>query len=614
MAEPDPRLYRKLGAHPLRKGGEAGVRFAVWAPNAERVGVAGDFNGWDAGAHPLRLDGTGVWEGFVPGVETGALYKYQIKPRGGGSAFLKSDPFGFRAELRPGTASLVHDLGGYAWGDAEWLERRRTGDALGSPLSIYELHPGSWRRHPDGSWLSYRELAPLLAEYVEQTGFTHVQLLPVMEHPYDPSWGYQVTGYFAPTSRYGEPDDLRFLIDQLHLRDIGVILDWVPAHFPKDDSGLARFDGTPLYEHQDPRRGDHPDWGTHIFDYGRPQVRNFLVANALFWLEEYHADGLRVDAVASMLYLDYSRREGEWLPNPHGGRENLDAIDFLRELNAAVRERVPGALMIAEESTAWPGVTRSPEQGGLGFHLKWNLGWMNDFLRFMAEDPAHRKEHLGLVTFSLTYAFSEGFVLPLSHDEVVHLKRSLLTKMPGQGRERFANLRLTLGFMWCHPGKKLLFMGAELGEPREWSEDRSLEWELLERPLHAGLFSYLCDLNLLYRQEPALWRDDFLPAGFEWIDFQDQESAVVAFVRKGGGCEVVAVVNFGSAPRHVYRLGVPGPGRYREALNSDSERYGGSSPASPGELVANQLPAHGLSHSLELALPPLALLLLKKVG
>jgi 1,4-alpha-glucan branching enzyme len=482
------RLWEVLGARPTEIDGVAGVAFGVWAPGARRVSVVGDFNLWDGRRHPLRLHpGQGVWDVFVPGLGPGAVYKYEILTAAG-EILLKADPVAFQCQLRPETASVVAPTGGHVWGDADWMERRRTRDCARGPLSIYEVHLGSWRRFGDAgeSYLSYRDIAHDLADHVEEMGFTHVELLPVMEHPYDPSWGYQVTGYFAPSSRFGEPDDFRYLVDHLHRRGIGVILDWVPAHFPKDAHGLRRFDGTALYEHEDPRQGEHPEWGTLVFNFGRNEVRNFLVSNALFWLEEYHVDGLRVDAVASMLYLDYSRGEGEWVPNRYGGRENLEAIAFLQQLNAAVRERHPGVMMIAEESTAWPGVTQPPHLGGLGFHLKWNMGWMNDFLRFMAEEPIHRKYHFNLLTFSLMYAFSERFVLPLSHDEVVHGKGSLIGKMPGDGWQRAANLRLALGAMWGHPGKKLLFMGIELGQWAEWSESRSLDWHLLEQPLHAG--------------------------------------------------------------------------------------------------------------------------------
>jgi 1,4-alpha-glucan branching enzyme len=609
----DLQMYRKLGAHPDRIGGVAGVRFAVWAPNAERVSVVGDFNHWDGRRHVMRIHpGVGVWDIFLPDLGVGTLYKYEIKPRNG-PPFLKSDPVGFQTEVRPATASVVHGLSEYTWSDQEWLAQRAERDHQRAPMLVYEVHLGSWRWAGDRP-LTYLELADQLPEYVERMGFTHVEFMPVMEHPYDPSWGYQVTGYFAPTSRFGTPDDLRLLIDRLHQRNIGVILDWVPAHFPKDAAGLRRFDGTALYEHQDPRQGEHPDWGTLIFNYSRNEVRNFLVANALFWLEEYHADGLRVDAVASMLYLDYSREEGEWLPNQYGGRENLDALAFIREVNQTVSDRVPGALMIAEESTAWPGVTQPVAFGGLGFHFKWNMGWMNDFLRFIEHDPIYRKYNFGLLTFSLMYAFSERFILPISHDEVVHGKRALLDKMPGDVWRRFADLRLALGFMWGHPGKQLLFMGCEIGQWREWTESSSLDWHLLENPLHSGLQRWVQDLNRIYRAEPALWRLDDSYEGFEWIDFHDVENSVLSFIRRGSQPdeEVVFVCNFTPVPRHDYRIGVSRPGTYREVLNSDAECYGGSNVGNLGGVEAVEGEIHGRPCSITLTLPPLGVLILKK--
>ncbi len=609
----DLRMYHKLGAHPCELAGVSGVRFAVWAPNARRVSVVGGFNRWDGRRHVMRRHpGVGIWEMFVPGLDVGELYKFEILPRQGPS-FLKSDPVAFRAELRPETASVVHRLRAYDWSDAEWMERRGERDMGGEPMVIYEVHLGSWRWRGDRP-MTYRELAEELPDYVEEMGFTHVEFLPVMEHPYDPSWGYQVTGYFAPTSRFGGPDDFKYLVDRLHQRGIGVLLDWVPAHFPKDASALRRFDGTALYEHEDPRKGEHPDWGTMIFNFGRNEVRNFLLSNALFWMDEYHIDGLRVDAVASMLYLDYSRKEGEWLPNPRGGRENLEAIDFLRALNQAVSERHPGALMIAEESTAWPGVTHPVEGGGLGFHFKWNMGWMNDFLRFIEEDPVHRKYNFGLVTFSLMYAFTERFVLPFSHDEVVHLKGSLLRKMPGDDWRRFANLRLTLGFMWAHPGKQLLFMGGELGEWREWSESRPLDWGLLERPQHEGLRRWVRDLNRVYRGESAFWSRDTIHEGFDWIDFHDVENSVVSFLRRGEEPEeeLLFVCNFTPIPRVDYRIGAPAAGTYRELLNSDAECYGGSSVGNGGGVESERVPSHGRPFSLRLQIPPLGVLVLKR--
>jgi 1,4-alpha-glucan branching enzyme len=610
----DLEMYRKLGAHPCTVHDVPGVRFGVWAPNAARVSVVGDFNSWDGRRHPMRNHpGVGIWEIFIPELEPGTVYKYEIAPRHG-SAFLKSDPVAFRSELRPATASVVHPLDDYEWADGEWMRARESFDPDGEPMSIYEVHPGSWQWE-DGRPLSYREMADRLGDYLVEMGFTHVELLPVMEHPYDPSWGYQVTGYFAPTSRFGTPADFKYFVDRMHQRGIGVILDWVPAHFPKDAAALSRFDGTSLYEHEDPRQGEHPDWGTLIFNFGRNEVRNFLISNALFWLREYHADGLRVDAVASMLYLDYSREEGEWLANRYGGRENLEAIDFLKQLNHTIRERAPGTMMIAEESTAWPGVTQPVENGGLGFHLKWNMGWMNDFLRFVEQEPIYRKYHFSLITFSLMYAFSERFVLPISHDEVVHGKRSLLDKMPGDEWQKFANLRLALGFMWTHPGKQLLFMGSELGQWREWSESRPLDWELLERPLNAGAQRWVRDLNHLYRRHPELWRLDATHDGFEWIDFHDVENSVLAFRRRSApGEELVVVCNFTPVPREGYRFGVPEAGTYRELLNSDAECYGGSNVGNGGGVDAEPVASHGLRHSLCLRVPPLGILILKKDG
>ena len=611
------RMWEILGAHPDVIDGVAGVRFAVWAPAARRVSVVGDFNQWDGRRHVMRLHpGAGVWETFVPGVAEGILYKYEIRSPTG-EIFLKADPLAFRAELRPATASVVADLRGFEWTDDEWMERRRTEDCYTRPMAIYEVHPGSWQHAlEDGGSrpLTWRELAPRLADYVSEMGFTHVEFLPVAEHPYDPSWGYQVTGYFAPTARFGPPEDFKFLVNHLHERGIGVFLDWVPAHFPKDAHGLRRFDGTALYEHEDPRQGEHPDWGTLVFNFGRNEVRNFLLSNALFWLEEYHADGLRVDAVASMLYLDYSRQPGQWVPNRYGGRENLEAIAFLQQLNATVRDRHPGALMIAEESTAWPGVTQAPHLGGLGFHLKWNMGWMNDFLRFIEEEPIYRKYHFNLLTFSLMYAFSEHFVLPFSHDEVVHLKGSLLEKMPGDAWQKFANLRTALGFMWAHPGKKLLFMGGEIGQWSEWSEARSLDWHLLDAPLHAGLNRYVRELNALYRAERAFWETDFSHEGFEWIDFHDVEQSVLSFLRKGAesGEELLFVFNFTPVPRHGYRVGVPRPGAWREVMNSDAEGYGGSNLGNMGRVECEDVPEHGRPHSVRLTLPPLGMLVLKR--
>jgi 1,4-alpha-glucan branching enzyme len=609
------RLWDVLGAHPDEVDGVAGTRFAVWAPGARRVSVVGEFNGWDGRRHVMRFHpGAGVWEMFVPGLGEGGVYKYEIQGANGG-AFLKADPVAFFSEHNPATASIVADLRGFAWTDDEWIERRRTGDCYTRPMTVYEVHAGSWARVPEegGRVLTWRELAERLGAYVKEMGFTHVELLPVAEHPYDPSWGYQVTGYFAPTSRYGTPEDFRFFVDHMHSLGIGVILDWVPAHFPKDAHGLRRFDGTALYEHEDPRQGEHPDWGTLIFNFGRNEVRNFLLANALYWLEEFHVDGLRVDAVASMLYLDYSRAAGQWVPNRYGGRENLEAIGFLQQLNATIRDRHRGVLMIAEESTAWPGVTQPPHLGGLGFHLKWNMGWMNDFLRFAEEDPVYRKYHFNLITFSLMYAFSEHFVLPFSHDEVVHLKGSLIEKMPGDTWQKFANLRAALAFMWGHPGKKLLFMGGEFGQWREWSEGRSLDWHLLSEPLHAGLQRFVRDLNALYLRERAFWETDFSHEGFDWIDFRDVEQSVLAFRRKGAesGEELVFAFNFTPVPRHGYRIGVPREGGWREVLNSDAEAYGGSNLGNMGRVETEPVPAHAHGQSVRLTLPPLGVVVLK---
>ena len=604
-------LYARLGAHRRVVDGVAGVSFAVWAPNAASVSVVGDLNDWDGRLHPMRsLGGSGIWELFIPGMLTHSRYKFEIRTRTG-SLRLKADPFAFQTELPPKNASVVLESA-HEWGDGEWLEQRGAADALARPLSVYEVHLGSWRLNPaEGDrLLTYRELADELAEYVTDLGFTHVELMPVMEHPYAPSWGYQVTGYFAPTSRFGSPDDFRVFVDRMHAAGIGVLLDWVPAHFPKDDWALARFDGTALYEHEDPRRGEHPDWGTLVFNLGRNEVRNFLLASALFWLREYHADGLRVDAVASMLYLDYSRQPGEWVPNVHGGNEDLDAIEFLKELNAVAHGREPGVLMVAEESTAWPGVSRPVEHGGLGFGLKWNMGWMHDTLAYFARDPIHRRFHHDQLTFSMVYAFSENFVLPLSHDEVVHGKGSLLAKMPGDPWQKRANLRALYGYMWAHPGKKLLFMGGELGQEREWRSDGSIDWHLLERPEHAGIQELVRDLNLRYRDEPALWEVDFAPAGFRWLEANDAEANVIAFARfaADGTRVVVCVCNFSPVPREGYRIGLPRDGRWRELLNTDEERYGGGGIVNATPVTAEARPWHDQPFSAEVTLPPLAVL------
>ena len=621
------RLYDQLGAHPVwaDEGEErrlVGTRFAVWAPNARYVAVIGDWNGWDRGAHPLASrGGSGVWEGCVPGAGPGARYKYHIVSQHRGYRVDKADPLAFHAETPPYQASIVWELD-YAWGDASWMAERGARQSLGAPISTYEVHLGSWRRVPgDGNRsLSYREAAPQLADHVLRMGFTHVELMPVMEHPFYGSWGYQVTGFFAPTSRYGTPQDLMYLIDYLHQRGIGVILDWVPSHFPNDEHALAFFDGTHLYEHADPRKGFQPDWGSLIFNYGRSEVRSFLISSAHFWLQRYHADGLRLDAVASMLYLDYSRQAGQWLPNVHGGRENLEAIEFLRELNAAVYRDFPDVQTVAEESTAWPMVSRPVYLGGLGFGFKWDMGWMHDTLSYLAQDPIYRRFHQNELTFRGIYAWTENFVLPLSHDEVVYGKGSLLAKMPGDRWQRFANLRLLYAWMFAQPGKKLLFMGGELAQEREWSHESSLDWHLLDGdPAHAGhaaVARWLEDLNRLYRERPAMHQLDCSAAGFSWIDGSDAEHSVLAFVRQGkvGTVPVVAVFNFTPVPRTNYRLGVPGGGYWREVLNSDARHYGGSGMGNMGGVEAAPLPLHGRSHSLALTLPPLGALFLESTA
>jgi len=613
------RLYQHLGAHPVFAGDErrlVGTRFAVWAPNARYVAVIGDWNGWDRSVDPLAARGTsGVWEGFVQGVGPGAHYKYHVASQFRGYRVDKADPLAFHAETPPHQASIVWDLD-YRWGDESWMAERGARQALGAPASIYEVHLGSWRRVPeDGNRsLSYREAAPLLADHVIRMGFTHVELMPVMEHPFYGSWGYQVTGFFAPTSRYGTPQDLMYLIDHLHQRGIGVILDWVPSHFPNDEHALAFFDGTHLYEHADPRKGFQPDWGSLIFNYGRSEVRSFLISSACFWLDRYHADGLRLDAVASMLYLDYSRQAGQWLPNAFGGRENLEAIEFLRQLNASVYRDFPDVQTVAEESTAWPMVSRPLYLGGLGFGFKWDMGWMHDTLSYFAEDPVYRRFHQDQLTFRGIYAWTENFVLPLSHDEVVYGKGSLFGKMPGDRWQRFANLRLLYAWMFGQPGKKLLFMGGELAQEREWDHESSLDWHLLADPDHAALGRWLEDLNRFYRGQPAMHQLDCAPGGFSWIDGTDAENSVLSFVRQGeaGAAPVVAVFNFTPVPRHNYRIGVPGGGYWREALNSDARDYGGSGMGNMGGIEASPLPLHGRSHSLALTLPPLAAVFLEK--
>ena len=605
------QLYDRLGAHVREHEGRQGTAFAVWAPAARSVSVVGDWNSWDGRLHPMRsLGATGIWELFVPDVGAGARYKYELLTADR-DLVLRADPYAQEAEMPPRTASVV-SRSQHRWSeaDARWLSTRREQQPLGRPVSIYEVHLGSWRLNPlEGNRsLSYLELADELAAYVNDMGFTHVELLPVMAHPFSGSWGYQVTGYFAPTPTYGSPDDLREFVDRLHGHGIGVILDWVPAHFPRDEWALARFDGTALYEHADPRRGAHPDWGTLVFNYGRHEVRNFLISNALFWLREYHVDGIRVDAVASMLYLDYSRKEGEWVPNAFGGREDLDAVAFLKEFNEVIYRDEPGVISAAEESTAWPGVSRPTYLGGLGFGFKWNMGWMHDTLGYFQQDPIYRRYHHHELTFSLMYAFSENFILPLSHDEVVHGKGSLYSKMAGDRWQKLANLRSLYAYMWAHPGKKLLFMGGELAQEQEWSHERSLDWHLLERPENAGIQSLVRDLNRVYRDEPALWGLDAEPAGFWWLEPNDADSNVIAFARTSPEHErvLVFVANFSPVPRSGYRLGLPRSCRWREAINTDSTFYGGSDAGNLGGIEPEPIPWHGQSYSAELALPPLA--------
>jgi 1,4-alpha-glucan branching enzyme len=604
------RLYDKFGAHVVSHGEKKGAYFAVWAPNAERVSVIGDFNDWQKGSHELAPRGeSGIWEGFFPGVGKGALYKYHIQSRFLGYRVDKADPFSIFNETPPKTASIVWDLD-YPWGDREWMATRHQCNRVDKPMSIYEMHLGSWRRVADEGHrsLSYRELALQLAEHLERLGYTHVEFLPLMDHPFFGSWGYQITGYFAPSGNYGTPQDLMYLIDYLHQRGIGVILDWVPSHFPSDEHGLGFFDGTHLYEHADPRQGYHPEWSSFIFNYGRKEVQSFLISNALFWLERYHVDALRVDAVASMLYLDYARKDGEWIPNKYGGRENIDAIDFLRRFNGEVYKQFPDAQTIAEESTDWPMVSRPNYVGGLGFGLKWDMGWMHDTLEYMQKDPVHRRYHHDKLTFRMLYAFHENFVLPLSHDEVVYGKGSLLEKMSGDDWQKFANLRALYGYMYAQPAKKLLFMGGEFAQRREWVHDASLDWDLLDYPSHAGIQKWLGDLNRFYRAEPALHECDCEPAGFEWIDCGDADGSVVSLLRKGKSTPalVLTVCNFTPVPRQGYRIGAPRGGFWREALNSDGLAYGGSGVGNLGGVEAAPAPLHGRPFSLPLTLPPLA--------
>jgi 1,4-alpha-glucan branching enzyme len=611
------RIYERLGAHPCTVEGVDGVAFAVWAPNARRVSVVGDFNQWDGRRHPMRKRiEAGVWEVFLPGVSTGSFYKYEILGRDGNLLPLKTDPVGFRQERPPSTASCVVGLPKHAWGDIDWMGARHRKQALSAPISIYEVHLGSWRRKDGNELLSYDDLADQLIPYVREMGFTHIECLPISEHPFSGSWGYQPIGLFAPTSRFGSPEAFARFIDRCHQADIGVIIDWVPAHFPTDAHGLIRFDGTALYEHEDPRLGFHQDWNTLIYNFGRTEVRNFLVANALYWLERFHIDALRVDAVASMLYLDYSRAPGEWIPNVHGGRENLDAISFLRELNIRAFGDFPGATTFAEESTAWPQVSRPVDGGGLGFGYKWNMGWMHDTLEYMKQDPVHRRFHHHQMTFGIHYAFSENFVLPLSHDEVVHGKGSLLGKMPGDRWQKFANLRAYLGFMWAHPGKKLLFMGGEFAQEREWNHDHSLDWHLLGDPLHSSMQSMVRDLNRLYRELPALHLNDADSRGFEWLNATDAENSAYAFVRYGSpeDAPVLAVCNFTPVVRQGYRIGLPRAGRWVERLNTDAGVYGGSNIGNSGAIHAEPTPWQGRSASASLTLPPLSTTIFQYAG
>ncbi|MBK8172661.1 MAG: 1,4-alpha-glucan branching protein GlgB [Sandaracinaceae bacterium] len=605
------RLYDKLGAHVQTIDGKAGVSFAVWAPSAAAVHVVGDFNGWNGRANPLTARAeSGVWEGFVAGASEGQKYKYELQTRDG-RTLVKCDPCAARAELPPATASMI-DVAHHQFCDSAWMRERDETNPQRKPVSIYEVHLGSWMRVAEDHHrsLTYREIAPKLAEYAKRLGFTHVELLPVMEHPFGGSWGYQVTGYFAATSRFGSPDDLRYLIDHLHQNGVGVILDWVPAHFPKDDFALARFDGTALYEHLDPRTGEHPDWGTYIFNYGRHEVRNFLIASALYWLDSFHVDGLRVDAVASMLYLDYSRKEGEWVPNSAGGRENFAATQFLRELNATVYKHHPGIMMIAEESTAWPQVSRPTDVGGLGFGFKWNMGWMHDTLKYFSTDPLYRRHHHSHLTFGLLYAFTEHFVLPLSHDEVVHLKGSMLAKMAGDRWQKFANLRALYGYMWAHPGRKLLFMGSEFAQEREWAHDQSLDWHLCNEAPHRGMQTLVSDLNRFYRENEALWASDDEGSSFRWLDVDSADANVIAFLRvaPASGRMLLCVCNFAGHPHHHYRIGLPREGTYREIINTDAAPYGGSNVGNQGGVIAQHIPHASEPFSAEFTLPPLGVI------
>jgi 1,4-alpha-glucan branching enzyme len=607
------KAYEKLGAHPLTVNGRKGVHFAVWAPAAKAVSVVCNYNHWDGRSHPMQPVGSsGVWSVFIPDIAPGEMYKYEIRTSSD-QLLLKADPYAFYSELRPGTASIVYDLDGYEWHDDEWIRARDSGNTFDKPVSIYEVHPGSWARSPDNGFLSYRDLADRLVSYAADMGYTHIELLPVAEHPLDASWGYQVTGYYSVTSRFGRPEDFMYLVDQCHVRGIGVIMDWVPAHFPKDSHGLARFDGTALYEHSDPRQGEHPDWGTLIFNYSRHEVRSFLISNAVFWLEKYHIDGIRVDAVASMLYLDYGKKQGEWIPNEYGGNQNLGAVQFLKQLNTAVYKYFPGIMMIAEESTSWPMITKPPYTGGLGFTYKWNMGWMNDYLRYVSMDSIYRKYHHNLITFSLMYAMSENFILVLSHDEVVHGKRSMIGKMPGDYWQKFAGLRVTYGYMFGHPGKKLMFMGNEFGQFIEWNFNQGLDWNLLDYEMHRKLKDYVRDLNKLYTTHKAMHEIDFSYDGFEWLDCNDSDHSIVSFMRKGRSHEdvLVFVCNFTPVVHNNYRIGVPYDTHYDEILNSDSELYGGSNVGNLGGVQSENIPYLQKPYSISINVPPLAIVVFR---
>ncbi len=611
-----PRLYEKMGAHPFTMNGQAGTFFRVWAPNAKQVSIIGDFNGWSP-HHPLqrRKDHSGIWEGFFPGIKEGALYKYHILSKHQNKALEKGDPFAFSWETPPKTASIVSDLQ-YDWGDHAWVSKRSLKNAMDAPMSIYEVHTGSWKRIPEqgNRFLTYRELALPLVSYIQEMGFTHVEFLPVMEHPFYGSWGYQITGYFAPSSRFGTPQDFMFLIDTLHQHKIGVILDWVPSHFPSDKHGLAYFDGTHLYEHAHPQQRIHPDWDSYIFNYGRHEVQSFLISNACYWIDKYHIDGIRFDAVASMLYLDYSRKEGEWIPNQYGGRENLEAISLLKRVNEIIYSTFPDVQTIAEESTAWPMVSRPTYLGGLGFGMKWNMGWMHDTLSYIRKDPVYRKFHQNQLTFSIDYAFTENFILPLSHDEVVHGKGTLFEKMNGNEWERFAQIRLLFGYMYGHPGKKLLFMGNEFAQKKEWHHDRSLDWHLLQHPFHQGIQRWVKDLNQLYRSEKILYQADFDSSGFEWIDCSDQNQSVIVFLRRSENRDgfLIFICHFTPEPRYHYRIGAPLGGTWEEALNSNATAYGGSGTGNLGHVDAVQTPFHGRPFSISVTLPPFSVIILKK--